>query len=254
MPQLRPPQMNAKPTPANIFRSRRVPVLLAALLVVPVASGVAPTPEEINVAQQWAAAGFQVRPKTSTTQPASSKEPRSPYLGGPPFSFTYDGRSSIELLKEWRLDQSSRDRGPSQTEHTCTWADPRTGLQVRCVAVQYHDFPVLEWTVSFKNTSTYDTPILADIRSLDLQIRRRSDAEFVLHYHTGDDCTADSYQPHQMSLPANSTRRFAPAGGRPTTGAFPYFNVEHDGGGLIFVIGWPGQWYAQFVRDGGDSL
>lgn len=254
MLQLPPPQMKAKPTPVNVFKSCRMPLLLAALIVAPVASGVAPTPEETNLADQWVAAGFKARPETPATQPAPATEPRSPYLAGPPFSFKYDGRSSIELLKEWRLEQSSRERGPSQTERTCSWTDPKTGLQVRCIAVQYHDFPVVEWTVYFKNTGTNDTPILADIQSLDLQIQRSANAEFVLHYHTGDNCTADSYQPHQMPLATNSTRRFAPAGGRPTTGAFPYFNVEHDGGGLICVIGWPGQWAAQFVRDGGASL
>ena len=43
-------------------------------------------------------------------------------------------------------------------------------------------------------------------------------------------------------------------GGRPTNGAYPYFNLQYDGGGLIAVVGWPGQWSARFVRDAADGL
>ena len=35
---------------------------------------------------------------------------------------------------------------------------------------------------------------------------------------------------------------------------FPYFNLEWPGEGLIIVIGWPGQWAAQFMRDAGEGL
>ena len=57
-----------------------------------------------------------------------------------------------------------------------------------------------------------------------------------------------------MTLEPKSEHRFAPAGGRPTSVGFPYFNLEWPGEGLIVVIGWPGQWAAQFTRDAGDGL
>ena len=40
----------------------------------------------------------------------------------------------------------------SRTQHLLVRTDPRTGLEVCCVAVQYADFPAIEWTVYFKNT------------------------------------------------------------------------------------------------------
>ncbi|MGC8638567.1 MAG: alpha-galactosidase [Isosphaeraceae bacterium] len=85
-------------------------------------------------------------------------------------------------------------------------------------------------------------------------LQRAAAGEFVLHHQTGDNCSAHSYEPHETPLPAGADHAFAPNGGRPTNGAYPYFNLAYDGGGLIAVIGWPGQWSARFRRDGGRGL
>ena len=172
----------------------------------------------------------------------------------PPFSFVYGGAPSPEFLPKWKIERSSRALDPHRTERTLTWTDAGTGLQVRCTAVLYARFPTVEWTLHFKNTSAADTPILSDIQAVDLAWERPFEGEFVLHHHTGDNCTADSYQPHALPLPPGADARFAPAGGRPTTDAFPYFNIEWQGGGLIAVIGWPGQWAARFTRDADRGL
>jgi alpha-galactosidase len=179
---------------------------------------------------------------------------RERYSTEPPFSFTYGGQASSTLLPAWQLKRDSKPLGPHRTERRLVWSDPKTGLQVRCVAIEYDDFPTLEWTLYFKNTGTNDTPILADLEALDLALRRPAEGEFVLHHHTADNCTADSYEPHALALAPGSEHRFASAGGRPTTGGFPYFNLEWAGVGLLAVVGWPGQWAATFVRDAGQSL
>ncbi|HEY5909936.1 MAG TPA: alpha-galactosidase, partial [Verrucomicrobiae bacterium] len=176
------------------------------------------------------------------------------YSRAPLFSFGFGGQPSSELLPQWQLERSSRQIDAQRTERRLLWADPKTGLQVRCVAVEYVDFPTVEWTLHFKNTGTNDTPILSDIQALDLTMERPSEGEFILHHHTADNCTADSYEPHASTLSPKSEIRFSSTGGRPTTGGFPYFNIEHAGGGVIAVVGWPGQWTAQFARDAGRGL
>ena len=153
-------QMTSKPNTMNNRPALLVPLFLAVRLVTPLAMGVAPTPDELSEAHHWAAAKFQGRQETPKPQPGLSKGQPAPYAPGVPFAFIYDGRPSADLLTEWPLERSSRDRGQSQTERILTWADPKTGLQVRCVAIEYDDFPTVEWTLYFKNTGTNATPIL----------------------------------------------------------------------------------------------
>ena len=93
---------------------------------------------------------------------------RVPYSTEPPFSFLYGGKASADLLKEWPCQRASRKLDEQRTERTSVWTDPATGLQVRCVGIEYNDFPTVEWVVHFKNTGTNDTPILSDIQGVDL--------------------------------------------------------------------------------------
>ena len=179
---------------------------------------------------------------------------RPPCSTEPPFSFLYDGKPSADLLKQWKCDRASRKLDEHRTERTSVWTDPTTGLQVRCVGIEYNDFPTVEWVVHFKNTGTNDTPILSDIQAVDLALTRSGSGEYVLNHHAGDDCSPNSYAPQQSALEPKSEHRFAPVGGRPTCAGFPYYNLEWSGEGLIIVIGWPGQWAAQFARDAGNGL
>jgi len=122
------------------------------------------------------------------------------------------------------------------------------------VAVEYHDFPTVEWTVYFRNTGTKDTPILADIQALDTSFRRGPKGEFLLHHHVGSVATMDDYRPLQRPLRARERHRFAPSSGRGSDGVWPYFNVEWPGAGVIVAVGWPGQWAATFRRDSTAGL
>ncbi|MCP4639870.1 MAG: hypothetical protein GY851_05530 [bacterium] len=174
--------------------------------------------------------------------------------GQPFFSFTYGERSSAELLPGWNPQHQSEAIDDARTRHTLTWSDPETGLQVRCEAVQYRDFPVLEWTLHFRNTGSADTPILSNIQALDAGFERGEEGEFVLHHHNGDGVGSASYEPLTSVLGPKASMRFAPTGGRPTDEGWPYFNVEWAGGGLVYALGWPGQWAAEFTRDDAQGL
>ncbi len=172
----------------------------------------------------------------------------------PPFSFIFAERPSSELFAGWQLTRQIRQLTAQRTEHTLTYTDPESGLVVRCVAVAYDDFPTVEWTLYLKNTGTADTPLLQDIQALDVTLRRAPGSEFALHHLRGDSCTPDSYEPLTTVLAPNSELHFAPAGGRPTNGAWPYWNIQWGRQGMIAALGWPGQWAADFSRDGGDAL
>jgi alpha-galactosidase len=179
---------------------------------------------------------------------------RAPYSAEPFFSFNYGDRPSSEFLADWQLERKTDKLDKNRTQHTLTYTQPGQGLVIRCAGVEYHDFPTIEWTLFFKNTGSSDSPILSDIQAIDTPFTREQGSEFALHHHTGDNCTADSFEPHADTLAPNTDRRIANAGGRPTTGAFPYFNIASPGGGLLFVVSWAGQWSAQFTRDSGNGL
>ncbi len=171
-----------------------------------------------------------------------------------PFSFTYAGQPSAKWLAEWPVKVADERLDANRTRRTLTWADPRTGLEVRCVAVDYADYPAIEWTVWFKNTGKADTLILENIQGIDTVFTRGEGGEFTLHGIKGDFHSADSYQPYALPLPPHAQQRFAPDGGRSSNGRFPYYNLQSPGGGMLLAVGWPGQWAASFTRDAANGV
>jgi alpha-galactosidase len=204
------------------------------------ALAVSPTPAEIEKAHQWMATRFDAGKESQAVEPF--------------FSFTYDGKPSAELLKTWKLERGTRKLDDCRTEHTLTYSDPKTGLVVRCVGVEFLDFPSVEWTLYFKNTGEKDTPILADIQAIDANFTRDTDAEYTLHTIKGDVTNTESYMPLMRTLEPKGLYHFLPSGGRPTQGEFPQYNIEAGGKGLIVVVGWPGRWSAKLQRDDAKSL
>lgn len=174
-----------------------------------------------------------------------------------PFSFVYGDQPSEQLLAKWPRTHAIRTLDAARTEHSLTWTDPQTALAVRCVAVEYSDFPAIEWTVHFQNTGQQNTPILESIEGLDVRWQRAADGEFVLHGIKGDWCTRDSFEPYQLTLGAGLVQQRSPAAsGKSCDGpdGWPYYNLQLPGGGVLLAIGWPGHWRSLFERDAGTTL
>lgn len=192
------------------------------------------------------------------------ERPRRLFDAAPPFSFVFGGQPGKDILKQWPLKRTVRlfdagqpaahPRGQNLTEYILTWTDPDTHLEVRCVAVEYHDFPTVEWTLFFRNTGSADTPIIENIRALDIQLDRDDVGEFLLRHHRGSPADGNDYGPLETPLPPGKSHRLGAKGGRPTNIDWSYFNLEWPREGLIVAVGWPGQWAAEFARDQGRGL
>jgi alpha-galactosidase len=195
----------------------------------------APTPEEMETAGTW------VRTRMLTD-------------GAAPFSFGYHGTSSKEFLGKWAVQRDSSKLDASRTRHTVQYRDPASGLVVRCVSVEYHDFPTVEWAVFLKNEGTSDSAIIEDIQPLDLSIDGRGGADPVLHHNVGSPCAPNDYQPLETVLSPGTRKRISAAGGRPSNSDLPYFNLQWGEGGTIIAVGWPGQWAAEFSRESEASV
>jgi alpha-galactosidase len=199
--------------------------------------GVSPRAPELDVAKQF------VAQRLLSADPANV-----------PFSFVYGGRPSSELLQVWQRTESTEKLDPARTKRTVEYADPKTGLQVRCEAIEYHDFPTVQWTLYFRNTAGSATPILENVQALDVTWQRSGDAEFLLHHAAGSQANRSDYQPLETPLPPKAAQRFGGAGGRPTNRDWSYFNLQWGDQGVIVVVGWPGQWAGEFTRDEGRGL
>jgi alpha-galactosidase len=196
---------------------------------------VAGTPEETAEARRWVAAHFGQTPDL-------------------PVSFLYDGKPSAELLKQWEFHRETQNLDDRRMQHTLRWRDVKSGLELRCVVVEYLDFPTAEWTLYFKNTAAADTPILEKILALDAAWQRGPASEFLLHHAVGSPAKASDYGPLETPLPPTAVKRIAAAGGRPTNSDWSYFNIQWGEQGVILAVGWPGQWAAEFVCDSGKEL
>ncbi|MFI5387097.1 MAG: alpha-galactosidase [Fimbriimonadales bacterium] len=201
---------------------------------------VKPTPAEMRLAHEWAMARFR-----------DGEKGRAPE---PPFTFVFGGHSSSDILKNWKREMRTMRMYRNRTAMDEVFTDPASGMVVTCRAVEWRDFPTVEWTVDFKNTGKADSPILSDIRPLDVTFTRTDTGEFQLHTNSGDDATVNSYAPHVDTMAPGAVKQTASAGGRPTTGGYPYWNIEMPGGGVIAVLSWGGQWSAEFKRDGAKTL
>jgi alpha-galactosidase len=86
-------------------------------------------------------------------------------------------------LKDWNLKREVASLDQNRIRHTLILTDPVTRLTVRCEGIEYLDFPVIEWALYFKNNSDVDTPIIKDIRAIDIKID--GSGSFLLHHNVG---------------------------------------------------------------------
>jgi len=122
------------------------------------------------------------------------------------------------------------------------------------LATSYHHFPIAEWTLSFRNIGSENTPIIANIQALDTKFTRKPGREYILNHHTGNPCTPTDYQPHQTLLKPKISKEISTSGGRSSNSDLPYFNLQWPEGKVIIAIGWRGQWSVKSDRDEGSEL
>lgn len=172
----------------------------------------------------------------------------------PPFSFTYAGQRSDQFVQDWKFSHNKKQLDKARTEHTFTYEDQKTSLQVRCECVLFRDFPAIEWVVKLKNNAKEETPIIEDIQALDTIFTKEGKGDFILHHARGSDAKKDDFAPIDELI--RHVLHLAPVGGASSNiTAFPFFNIEAAGeGGVMVAIGWSGQWAATLAKDDFSSL
>jgi len=168
----------------------------------------------------------------------------------PPFSFKYGGHSSADSLKKWKTERVSKELDESRTQHTLTYTDSKTGLEVRYVAIEYKDYPAVEWVLFFENKGSQESQILEDVQAANVTFTSKVPGNFVLYHADGSRAVITDFQPLETELNSGMTKSFIPYGGRSSDGVLPFFNLKKpDGNGVITAVGWSGQWAASFTQD-----
>ncbi|MFA5203817.1 MAG: alpha-galactosidase [Lentisphaeria bacterium] len=166
----------------------------------------------------------------------------------PPFFCTLDGAPVGE-----RLDRAGVTCGPEQAAagavcRSVHWPAPAAGLDCRCELRTFERHAAVEWTLHLRNPAAQPSPVLAEVQALDLSLEPELD-EPVLHYARGAVCCLDDFQPVRRVLNRGAAVDLQPGGGRSSSDFLPYFNLQLGAGqGVIFGIGWAGEWRARFDR------
>ena len=161
-----------------------------------------------------------------------------------PISFDYDGKEVRGIPATWNPTRRVRRIDANIIETIFEGRDGATGLALRVEALEYQDYPVVEWTAWLTNTGEAPTPIISDIQGIDATF---AGAAPVLWHCNGDFNSEEGYAPEEAPLHEGAAIAIAPRGGRPCDGAFPYFRIRFKEGGLTVAVGWPGQWSATFT-------
>jgi hypothetical protein len=148
------------------------------------------TRREIGLARRW---------RSAVCDPAAAavREPGwiDEWLAAAmPFGFQYGGKEAAPLLARWRREEKAAEIDGEVERAEIAWLDPATGLRAIWQQRIFQNFPAVEWILHFENTGAADTPILENIRSLDLAIRRsRRDSPFTVHGAQGGRSHPDDY-------------------------------------------------------------
>ena len=172
-----------------------------------------------------------------------------------PFRFVYDGIDQRRFSGTWeRREDVSRLDG--RVKKTVTLSDAATGLVVTCELSFFHEYPAAEWIVFFENSGTKSTPIIENVKALDLLFDRPLPGEtsFILHQTNGALTTPEDLMMQKVPLTGNDSYTMGGQLGMPSAADLPYFRLDMQSASVIIAVGWSGQWRADFECLKGEKL
>ena len=178
------------------------------------------------------------------------------------FSFLYNG------LSFWSLNPAVRtERRGDGLVSEYTLPD---GLKATNILREYPEFDAYEWVTWFENTGDAPSGILSEVYDCDIELPfahddplRASayipDAEKDMKIYSpagsvwkSDEfaCNADEFFDNRYvrHIYPGNVRHYKCDGGRSSDGTAPFFNIFRQNQGVIFAIGWTGQWNCSIAR------
>jgi alpha-galactosidase len=163
-----------------------------------------------------------------------------------PFSFTYGGRPSDELLPGWATSRQTRKLPGGAGETVTRWTDPQSGLVVRLTTVAHASAPAVDWLLDFANEGIADTGLIENVRSADIVLRGSADgAGYRVLRTAGGTPTPAQFEEKWLPLGGPDRVDLGAGAGRSSTQDFPFFIVEGSAGTSVVAVGWSGNWSAR---------
>ena len=173
-----------------------------------------------------------------------------------PFTFMYDGVDWRESVGVWECRGTRGEADARRARETLAFRDAATGLIVTCDRTAYRDFPAVEWVLHFENTGDADTPIIENVKALDIVLPEpmTAGAPFALHRVNGAPADATDFEMSRHALHPGCGSFLSAGGGRSSNRDFPFFRIDAGRGTLIVAVGWSGQWRADLLCTGKGEL
>ncbi len=178
------------------------------------------------------------------------------------FSFLYDGK---DIFSHHLTVNKIENENETVFEYLTD-----DGLKFTNILKQYPDYDAFEWVTWFENTGDKPSKILSDIYDCDTDIPFEYDEQLSWSayiperdkdmkiycprgslwdkkefYTDVDAFQTNSYLNH---IYPNQTKHYKTSGGRSSQALAPFFNIHRQNNGIVFAIGWTGQWECSIKR------
>ena len=144
-----------------------------------------------------------------------------------------------------------RAPAPAKYAASSPWAGKPIGLQLLVKTVRYSDFPgAIEYTSRIQLAGCAPTHV-CDLAEVDWLLPVDPAVQVTLFSQSGSSAAPTDFAPN---TPANFVvgchDQTTPNGGRPSNRQMPAFNLQiGDTGGLVWMIGWSGNWQQDIWRN-----
>jgi len=167
-----------------------------------------------------------------------------------PISFSLDGTLISGLPLHGMVKRRRIDTNIDEITFESIIKD--AGIRVLIEMTLYKDYPVLEWVVWLKNEGDQPTPLIENLKAMDMDLEG---TDPVLHHFKGDFYDISGFEPFKVPLDPGVKKELAPVGGRACDHEFPYYRIAFKDHGYTLAVGWPCQWASSFEgKDGGVHI
>ncbi len=129
---------------------------------------------------------------------------------------------------------------------TITTLTHTSGLEFRVESVLYEAYNAYDWTVYIANNGNANSPVISGLNAVDMTLEGEAPR---LKGSIGD---SSAYEPYIIALDGSKVTK-KPSGGRGTQGDSSYFNFTYGDKGVLYAVGWPGQWTMTVDNSGNDA-